>query len=228
MEVGEERDKALALVMQTLRRFPEGERPTFAVDADDTAAAVKALVVERIGPEACTFGRSYGRIPHDTFMTVYLELWANSPLDFEPLISRDTIRRLLETADMHFLSARPKETEEGFRKWVDHYFYGLNVPVMLVNPSPYNGHGTRKLKERWDILWDDAPSVAHAMWDEQLANGRSLLLMDVWDEALAARNPKNTAILPNAEEAGRLSIKAAELLSLKRGFSARSMQRLAT
>jgi FMN phosphatase YigB (HAD superfamily) len=211
MELDEE-PHALNLVLNSLRRLHEGERLRVMFDIDDTVADTSGAVLRSMGKDAAFRGKTFysPEIKLEDYIEVYHKIWKEKPTEIAPNLSYESARKLMEETEFRFISARGRTAEAGLLKWLDHNYRGLNIPITIVTPVPYNMHGFHKLKQNLHILVDDAPSVAESM-SNGYASGRSLLLVDRWEESVARRNHANTAVVPNSESAAKYILKAVEL-----------------
>lgn len=209
-----EEDHALKLILSQLSKLKNGDKLKIGMDIDDTvadtSAVVKSLLEERHGfdfkPVGKRFNWSAAGVTDKHFIEVYNELWLADGRQIKPLLSRGSFKVLNQKADLTFVSARDPKTAEGLRRWLDRQ-YGAATRLTIVDQVPYDMHGVRKLEQGYDILIDDSPHVSATMRQE-LANGRVLLLVDKWEEALRHRNAANTAVVHDAEHAAKIIFEA--------------------
>jgi len=211
MELDEE-PHALNLVLNSLRRLHEGERLRVMFDIDDTVADTSRVVLEEMGMEVSFRDKAFYKpeIKLEDYLEVYYKVWKERPTKIASNLSYESARKLMEKTELGFISARKRTGKAGLLKWLEHNYRGLNIPITIVTPEPYNMHGFHKLKQNLHILVDDSPSVAESM-SNRYASGRSLLLVDRWEESVARRNHANTAVVPNSESAAKYILKAVEL-----------------
>ena len=213
-----EEDHALGLIFAQFGKLKRGKKLKVGIDVDDTAADVSTMVRDVLSKRhgfdfesgRTRFDWSSSGVTVKRYIKAYTEMWDERWKEVNPILSREAFLMLSGRVDLSLVSARGNRTAGSLYKWVKKQ-YGDKVKVKVLEPTPYNMHGVRKLKEGYDILIDDSPHVSSAM-HQGLAKGKVLLLVNRWEDALENRNTSNTAVVASAEHAADLIFEAHEIM----------------
>ncbi len=227
METGE-RQRALDLLVQKLRRLDGREKLKVFSDVDDSSAATSLRVINHLGLDPKLRGRRYywSELKHDRFIEGYDHVWLNNWKDIPPLLDYSMAKKMAESTDFRFISAREEKTVASLRKWVSCFYPDLDIPIIVVSPNPHSAHGVRKLARAPHLLIDDSPVVPPVMWDGNIAKGSILFVVDTWEEATKNINPSNTAVLRDANQAAEVVIEAVKFESARREVEGPRKQRV--
>ena len=159
-----------------------------ALDIDGTLADVHTPIVEewnKITGKAFAVSdidnynwkESKLQMPTEEFFRIYEELWNEKSDRIKPTITEEELLNFVKHFDVDIVTARPPGTENGLQKWLRRNFPSLRLRVVVV------GHTLDKLKDDYNIIIDDAPSIWAAFHqNDHLTEGKWLYVpMQPWN-----------------------------------------------